>query len=38
MYAAIEEPVVQILQTEYLKILFLVYGRLLQEIAFNKTN
>ena len=38
MYTAIEEPVVQILQTEYLMILFLVCWRLLQEIAFNKPN
>ena len=30
-----EEPVVQILQTEYLMILFLMCWRLLQEIAFN---
>ena len=38
MYTAIEEPVVQILQTEYLMILFLVCWRLVQEIAFNKPN
>ena len=34
-YTASEEPVVQILQTEYLMILFLMRWRLLQEIAFN---